>query len=47
VLYPGRPETLWAAAAVAAFVIFNHRSNLRRLRAGTEARFGRRGKAAT
>lgn len=45
-LYPGRPEALWAALAVAAFVIFNHRSNLRRLMAGTEARFGRRRKAA-
>jgi glycerol-3-phosphate acyltransferase PlsY len=46
VLYPSRPEGLWAALAVALFVIFNHRSNLRRLMAGTEARFGRRGKAA-
>ena len=46
VLYPGRPEALWVAVAVAAFVIFNHRSNLRRLAAGTEARFGHRKKAA-
>ena len=46
-LYPSRPEGLWAALAVALFVIFNHRSNLRRLAAGTEARFGRRGKAAS
>ncbi len=45
VLYPGRPEALWAALAVAAFVVFNHRSNLRRLAAGTEARFGHRRKA--
>jgi glycerol-3-phosphate acyltransferase PlsY len=45
-LYPSRPEILWAAVAVAAFVVFNHRSNLRRLAAGTEARFGRRGKVA-
>jgi len=44
-LYPSRPEILWAAMAVAAFVIFNHRSNLRRLATGTEARFGRRGGA--
>ena len=44
-LYPGRPEVLWAAVALAAFVIFNHRSNLRRLMAGTEARFGHRRKA--
>ncbi len=47
VLYPSRPEGLWAALAVALFVIFNHRSNLRRLMAGTEARFGHRGKAAS
>ncbi len=43
-LYPSRPEALYVALAVAAFVIFNHRSNLRRLLAGTEARFGHRGK---
>ncbi len=41
-LYPGRPEALWVALAVALFVIFNHRSNIRRLVAGTEARFGHR-----
>ena len=46
VLYPSRPAALWAALPVAAFVIFNHRSNLRRLIAGTEARFGRRKRAA-
>ena len=45
-LYPGRPEALWVAVAVAVFVIFNHRSNLRRLMAGTEARFGHRKQAA-
>ncbi len=45
-LYPSRPEALWVALAVAVFVIFNHRSNLRRLRAGTEARFGHRKSAA-
>jgi glycerol-3-phosphate acyltransferase PlsY len=45
-LYPGRPAAFWAALLVAAFVVFNHRSNLRRLMAGTEARFGhRRGSA--
>ena len=46
VLYPSRPEALPVALVVALFVIFNHRSNLRRLAAGTEARFGHRGKAA-
>jgi glycerol-3-phosphate acyltransferase PlsY len=43
-LYPGKPEALWAALAVALFVVFTHRSNLRRLMAGTEARFGHRGR---
>ncbi|HVO35235.1 MAG TPA: glycerol-3-phosphate 1-O-acyltransferase PlsY [Gemmatimonadales bacterium] len=47
VLYPSRPEGLWAAVAVALFVIFNHRSNLRRLIAGTESRFGGRGKVGS
>jgi len=47
VLYPGRPEALPVALAVALFVIFNHRSNLRRLMAGTEARFGHRGRASS
>ena len=32
-----------AGAVLALFIVFNHRSNLRRLRAGTESRFGRRG----
>lgn len=41
-LYPGRPATLWAALAVFAFIVFTHRTNIRRLLAGTEARFGRR-----
>jgi len=44
-LYPSRPAALWVAVVVAAFVIFNHRSNVRRLMAGTEARFGRRRRA--
>jgi len=33
------------AICVALFVIFNHRSNIKRLLAGTEARFRRRGAA--
>ena len=38
-LYPGRPFTTWVAIAVCAFVVFTHRSNVRRLLAGTESRF--------
>jgi glycerol-3-phosphate acyltransferase PlsY len=43
-LYPGRAAALWVSLVVAAFVVFNHRSNVRRLLAGTEARF-RRGRS--
>ena len=39
-LYPGRTELLLAGIAVCVFVVFTHRANIRRLRAGTEARFG-------
>jgi len=46
-LRPGRPTLAVAAALVCAFIIFTHRSNIRRLLAGTESRFGaRRGGAA-
>lgn len=41
--YPGRTELLLAGIAVCAFVVFTHRANIQRLRAGTEARFGHRG----
>ncbi len=41
--YPSRETAFWVAAAVALFVVFNHRSNIRRLLAGTESRFRRRG----
>ena len=41
-LYPDRDTALWVAAVVALFVVFNHRSNIRRLLAGTESRFRRR-----
>jgi glycerol-3-phosphate acyltransferase PlsY len=41
-LYPGRSATWWAALAVFAFIVFTHRANIRRLLAGTEARFGQR-----
>jgi acyl phosphate:glycerol-3-phosphate acyltransferase len=46
VLYPSRETAFWVAGCVALFVIFNHRSNIRRLLAGNEARF-RRPKAAS
>ncbi len=36
---PHRLTWVVAAVAIAAFIIFTHRSNLRRLRAGTENRF--------
>lgn len=42
-LYPDRDMALWVAAAVALFVVLNHRSNIGRLLAGTESRFRRRG----
>lgn len=44
-LYSGS-GALWIAAGAAAFVVFAHRANVRRLLAGTEARFRRRGAAA-
>jgi glycerol-3-phosphate acyltransferase PlsY len=47
VLYPGHAVAFWIAAAVALFIVFTHRSNIRRLLGGTEARFGRRGAAAS
>jgi glycerol-3-phosphate acyltransferase PlsY len=44
-LYPGRPVLSGVAVAVCAFIVFTHRSNVRRLLAGTESRFGKRGQA--
>jgi glycerol-3-phosphate acyltransferase PlsY len=41
-LYPDAASGLWVAVGVALFVVFNHRANVRRLLAGTEARFRRR-----
>ncbi len=41
--YPGRAMALWLAAAAALFIVFTHRSNIRRLLAGTESRFRRLG----
>jgi glycerol-3-phosphate acyltransferase PlsY len=47
VLRPGRPALAIAAALLCALIVFTHRTNIRRLLAGTEARFGaRRGGAA-
>jgi glycerol-3-phosphate acyltransferase PlsY len=45
--YPGRSAAFWVAIVVALFVVFNHRSNLKRLAAGTEARFGARRRRGT
>ena len=39
----GQPVVMGAGVAVAAFVLWSHRANLRRLRAGTEPRIGRPG----
>lgn len=46
-LYPSRLTAFWVAGFVALFVIFNHRSNIRRLLRGTEARFRRGRRAAS
>jgi glycerol-3-phosphate acyltransferase PlsY len=45
VLHPGRRDLVWFLAALGLFVIAMHRANIRRLVAGTENRFGRRGTA--
>lgn len=42
----GGPTLLLTVALVAAFVFWTHRANIARLRAGTESRFGKRGKRA-
>ena len=38
----GTPVTAWTALALALFVVWKHRGNLQRLRAGTESRLGTR-----
>jgi glycerol-3-phosphate acyltransferase PlsY len=43
---PAAPYTFWAGVLLAAFIIFSHRSNIRRLMAGTESRFRTRREAA-
>jgi glycerol-3-phosphate acyltransferase PlsY len=45
-LINGPGPILWLTLAVAAFVIFAHRANLRRLMAGTENRFSRNAREA-
>jgi glycerol-3-phosphate acyltransferase PlsY len=47
VLYPARrsPVTLVIDLGLAAFIIWKHRTNIQRLLAGTENRFGKRGSA--
>jgi glycerol-3-phosphate acyltransferase PlsY len=36
----------WAAVALALLIVVSHRANIRRILAGTENRFGKRGRAA-
>jgi glycerol-3-phosphate acyltransferase PlsY len=43
-LYPARRESIWLYVALAAVIVWMHRSNLRRLANGTENRFGRHAK---
>lgn len=38
---PSEPYALWVGVALAAFIVYTHRANIRRLLAGTENRFGR------
>ena len=45
-LISGPGPILWLTLTVAAFVIFAHRANLRRLMAGTENRFSRKAREA-
>lgn len=45
-LHPARRETIWLDVLLALMIIVLHRANIRRLRDGTESRFGRRGVAA-
>lgn len=40
-LYPARRGSIWLYLLLAAVIVWMHRSNLQRLRAGTENRFGR------
>ena len=40
-LTPERTTLLYAGVAIAFFIVFNHRTNIRRIGAGVEPRFGR------
>ena len=42
-LHPGLRPTVWVFALLGLFIIWMHRANIARLRAGTENRFGKRG----
>jgi glycerol-3-phosphate acyltransferase PlsY len=42
VLHPERRPLIWFFAGLAGAILFFHRANIRRLRSGTENRFGRR-----
>jgi glycerol-3-phosphate acyltransferase PlsY len=46
VLTPERTTLLYAAVAVGFFIVFNHRTNLRRIVGGVEPRFGRHRRGA-
>lgn len=46
-LHPDQRPLLWMHVALAALIVVLHRTNLRRLVAGTENRFGRHGPAAS
>jgi len=45
-LYPARRESIWLYVLLAAVIVWMHRSNIRRLMAGTENRFGRHAKGS-
>jgi len=42
---PGAPHLFWASVALALLIVYSHRSNIRRLLAGTESRFRTRRRA--
>ena len=45
VLTPERTTLLYAGLAIAVFIVFNHRTNIRRIVGGVEPRFGRHGRS--
>lgn len=45
-LHPADRDLVWVQALVALAIIWLHRANIRRLLAGTESRFGKRGQKA-